>query len=285
MCGGGEIIGTGSGFFFELAGEWFLITNWHNVSGRHAFSKQPLGPGGRFPELIHAKLATYFPETEEFTTVAHRVEIYDEGVPRWFEHPNLGADCDVIALPFDRPNVCPPFMHNAANLISPTRVPVEPGVTVFIVGFPRSISVGTGLPLWKSGYIASEPHYDVTIGGQISDVGGLRNGRTIPAFFIDSQTREGMSGAPVFASYTGAWDTTNPYEPLNLDAPDFWSRDDVVLGGSAAEFVGCYSGRVGANEEGAALGLCWRKDVIELICSAKRPGTNPHEESGPPSQV
>ena len=283
LCDRGGIISTGSGFFFELASEWFLITNWHNISGRHAFSKRPLGRSRRFPWYLDVKLATYLAGTEKFTTVAHRVEIYEDGKPRWFEHPNLGSDCDVIALPFERPELCPPFMHNAANLISSTRVPVQPGTTVFIVGFPRSISVGIGLPLWKSGYIASEPYYDATIEGEISDLGGLTNGRTIPAFFIDSQTREGMSGAPVFASYTGAWDTAEPYGPLSFDAPNFFNRTDVILSGTASEFVGCYSGRVGVEEEGAALGLCWRKDVIELICHAKKPGDNPHEEVGTPS--
>ena len=31
----------------------------------------------------------------------------------------------------------------------------------------------------------------------------------------------------------------------------------------------------GPNEEGAALGLCWRTDAIEAICSARKPGQNP----------
>ena len=276
MCDGTGVIGTGTGFFLELAGEWFLITNWHIFSGRHAFSKEPLGEDARFPEYINVKFAAYLSGTSSFTTAAHRVEIYDGGEPRWFEHPRLGSDCDVIALPLNRPQGCPEYMHNAANLISSTRVPVEPGITVFIIGFPRAISIGIGLPLWKSGYIASEPYYDVTIGGQISNLGGLQSGRNIPAFFIDSLTREGMSGSPVFASYTGTWDTSDPYRPLNFNDPNFFNRADVALGGTATEFIGCYSGRVGPAEEGAALGLCWRKDVIEQICSARSIGKHPH---------
>ena len=126
--------------------------------------------------------------------------------------------------------------------------------------------------MWKSGYIASEPFYDVTIGGNLSSVGGLEGGLTIPAFFIDSQTRSGMSGSPVFASYTGPWDPQEPYGPLKFDEPGFWNRSDVRLGGTGREFVGCYSGRVPDRENGAALGLCWRKDVIDLICSSRHPG-------------
>ena len=42
------------------------------------------------------------------------------------------------------------------------------------------------------------------------------------------------------------------------------------------EFVGCYSARIGSNEQGVALGLCWRQDVIEAICSGKIIGSHPH---------
>lgn len=280
MCDTEGTIGTGTGFFFELEGEWFLITNWHNVSGKHAVDNTPLSKSSGFPEHIEVKFATNIMGTGGFTTVAHRVEIYENYEPLWYEHPDMGSLCDVVALPMELPQNTPPGLHNAANLISQTRIPIEPGVTVFVIGFPRSISVGFGLPLWKAGYIASEPYYDVTIGGQISEIGGLQGGLTLPAFFIDSQTREGMSGSPVFGSYTGTWDTADPYGGLNFDDPDFWNRSDVVLGGTGREFLGCYSGRVGSNEEGAALGLCWRKDVIELICTSKRLGQHPHVTSG-----
>ena len=273
------VIGTGTGFFFEMEGEWFLITNWHNISGKHAFTKTPLSQASRFPEHLGVKFATNVTGTNGFTTVAHRVEIYENCEPRWYEHPDIGSLCDVVALPMERPQNTPSGLHNAANQIDDVRIPVEPGVTVFVIGFPRSISVGIGLPLWKSGYIASEPHYDVTIGGDISDIGGLKGGFTIPAFFVDSLTREGMSGSPVFGSYTGTWDTKAPYSGLDFDDPNFWQRDDVVLGSTAREFIGCYSGRIGSNEEGAALGLCWRRDVIELICRAKQLGQHPHVTS------
>lgn len=267
------IISTGTGFYYVAADQWFLVTNWHNVTGKHPLTKRTLSRPPRVPEYLKVKLATSYGQNGAFTSVARRVDIYNHSKPLWFEHPELGSTCDVIALPLERPTNCPPFMHNAANLLDNTRIPIEPGCTVFIIGFPMSISVGFGLPIWKSGYIASEPYYNVTVEGELSDVGGLQGGVDLPAFFVDSQTRQGMSGSPVFASYTGAWDTTNPYGPLPFDDPDFWSRDDVVLGGSANEFVGCYSARIAGREEEAALGLCWRKDVIEIICASKRLGS------------
>ena len=198
-------------------------------------TKEPVRSDLRLPTGLVAKLSSYALGTRkgEFGIGPCDVRIYgDDREPLWFEHPSLGSRCDLIALPMERPKSCPNFMHNAANRISSTRIPIEPGSTVFIIGFPQAISVGIGLPLWKSGYIASEPWYDVTIGGKTWQFGGLQGGIKLPAFFIDSQTREGMSGSPVFARFQGSWDMENPYRPIDLKSPEFWKRDDVAIFGS-----------------------------------------------------
>jgi hypothetical protein len=276
------LISTGSGFFYEdVAGNLFLVTNWHNFSGRHFVTKKSLSKDLRRPSFIKVKLCSRelggcILPGDSFTTVAQRFEIYNDDQPLWYEHPLIGSLCDVVALPVVHPATCPPNMHGASNRISTMRIPVKPGCAVFIVGFPRSISVGFGLPLWKSGFIASEPHYDVTIDGEVSEIGGMTGGYRLPAFFIDSLTREGMSGSPVFASFTGNWDTSDPYREIDPSSPGFWNSDTIALGEHRLEFVGCYSGRVGTVEEGAALGLCWRDDVIAEICRAQKPGLNPH---------
>lgn len=111
-------------------------------------------------------------------------------------------------------------MHNYPNRISSIRIPVKPGCQVYVIGFPSSLSSGFGLPIWKSGYIASEPAYDVILGGKLSEFGGMRGGTKIPAIFIDSLTRSGMSGSPVFASYTGNWDITDPYREIEPGSPE-----------------------------------------------------------------
>ena len=264
------IIATGTAFFYEFEGDWFLITNWHNLTGRNFRTKKELSYTGRFPTHIKAKFASSLLSENSFTTLAQRVEVYEKGRPLWFEHPAGSSLCDVVALPLTRPSNCPEFMHNAANRISQMNIPVKPGCTAFIIGFPASISVGFGLPVWKSGYIASEPYYDVTIEGDVSECGGLTNGASLRAFFIDSQTREGMSGSPVFASYVGQpWDKSDPYRELDQRDPDFWNSADIVLIGRGIAFVGCYSGRVGRREDQAALGLCWREETIREICASK----------------
>ena len=113
----------------------------------------------------------------EFGVTPFEFPLYEHNPhkPVWREHSKFGSSCDVIAIPMERPESCPNFMHNAANCINTIRIPVKPGCTVFFIEFPRAISVGFGLPIWKSGYIASEPHYDVTLGGEVRKFGGLED--------------------------------------------------------------------------------------------------------------
>lgn len=283
MCDRAGIMSSGTAFFYECEGRRFLVTNWHNVSGRDVFTKQKIDPAGRVPQFLFVKAAQFMrPEitgNTDFAMIGQRVEIYCDSEamldPIWLEHPDLGSDCDAVAIELAKPELEPPFMHTPVNRISAIPIPVRPGQPAFIIGYPSSLSTGFGLPIWKSGYIASEPHYPVTLQGKLSKHGGLEGGRQLPAFFIDSQTRKGMSGSPVFASYTGRWSTTDPYEELDVEDPGFWERADVALNETRMEFVGVYSGRASGLAEDAALGLCWRQDVVEAICRSRMPGKTP----------
>ena len=85
-----------------------------------------------------------------------------------------------------------------------------------------------------------------------------------------------MSGAPVVAQYTGTWDRTDPYKtPMLEDGPQS-NLDNLIVGDTESEFIGCYSGRIQSPELDAGLGICWRKDVIEEICAARQPAEHPH---------
>ncbi|MCY3569580.1 MAG: trypsin-like peptidase domain-containing protein [Chloroflexi bacterium] len=268
------MISSGTGFFYSLDDKLFLVTNWHNVSGKNPFTGAPLHGSGRLPLTLTGKLATVMEDGESFAFVGRTLELYKDYSPIWLEHPELGSGCDVVAIPLDSAEKIPPGMHKPVNTYSDTKVPVSPGGVAFVVGFPKGISVGPGLPLMKSGYIASEPDYDAAIGGEVGNVGGLKGGLRIPAFFLDIQTRPGMSGSPVFASYTGLWDPEDPYGTARPEGEMRLTGSTRI--GTGFEFVGCYSGRVQEKENEAILGLCWREDTIKSICEGGRQGAHPH---------
>ena len=262
------LLGAGTGFFYEHEGQSFLITNWHVITGISPSEQTVIHPDGRTPDHFQVKFFTLKPDGIHTTTVAQRVEIHDADGPKWYEHPDLGSDCDVVALPLERPSSCPEGCHTPANRLSSARIPVRPGNTVFVVGYPLALSVGPGFPLLKSGYIASEPAFGVRVGGELAPVGGLSGVPDLPAFFLDSLTRSGMSGSPVFAHYTGIWNPHDPYTASDESGNFPFGSDSMI--GEGREFVGCYSGRaMGSSEHEAALGLCWNVNAIEAICAAR----------------
>lgn len=57
---------------------------------------------------------------------------------------------------------------------------------VFVIGFPFGAITGAPAPVWKRGTIALDPTYDI---------------EGLPKIFIDTATREGMSGSVVVARH------------------------------------------------------------------------------------
>jgi hypothetical protein len=92
-------------------------------------------------------------------------------------------------------------------------IAVGPADTVTVVGFPFGQSQSAGLPIWKTGTVAS-------------DLSTNWSGRTM--FLIDTTSRQGMSGSPVYAIRPGA----------------FRSKDGQLkmsTKGAAVRFLGVYS--------------------------------------------
>ena len=263
-------IGTATGFTYEIDNKLFLITNWHVVTGRDPFGQpRPDTASDIFPNILKLTVLSKRkdPQNPELSVMQrHRnvpFPLYDNSQPLWYEHPSLGSNCDAVALPISK-QFSEFSAHPPVNTIDQTRIPIMPGGVAFVIGFPQGISISIGLPVWKAGYIASEPEFDITVGSY-----------TIPGFFLDSLTRSGMSGSPVIAQHTGVWNPNSPYTALN----EAIGPDTVI--GSGAEFIGCYSGRVPGREGEAALGLCWRKETIDTICTAKHTPEHPNTTNKP----
>ena len=201
-----------------------------------------------------------------------RIEIEAGIGPLWFEHPELGSVCDVVAIPFQKPTNWPKSVHKAANKIDETRIPIESGLKVIVIGFPQGMSTGPGLPVMKTGFLSSMPGYDVRLGGEFSDIGGMKHGTQVPSMLLDVHTIPGMSGSPVFGEYTGYWN------------PDDLSGDrltDSSIFGTSRIFLGCHSSRVAKLEGRSGLDLCQQKNAIEEICRTKHRGQRfPRSDTG-----
>lgn len=220
-------LGTATGFIIEWQQKYYLITNYHVVSGRDPNTNEIIDPYGNVPDKLliwhHSNvLGNWLRKTEE---------LYENGNKIWYEHPN-GHNIDVIALPISYTKsdiLIYPFDLGLANA---DMIP-EVAMPVSIIGFPMGMSASGKFPIWKTGHIASEP---------------LINLDSEPAFLIDATTRGGMSGSPVVLRLYGGYKTKS-------------GSSMMVTSGVRTLFLGVYSGQWPHPE----IGKVWKPIVINEI--------------------
>ncbi len=236
-----------TGFVYQHNGRGFLITNYHVVSGRHPDTGAVLHSSGACPDAVTIGIPTDAGEHEpsgasilEWKWRTLRLYSQDEPTKRvWAEHPQHGHRFDAVAIAMSDLGENRTVAANAESL-DLAKIRVYPGLEAFVLGYPRGMSGGGHFPIWKRATIATEPDFDLD---------GL------PRFYIDTATREGMSGSPVYAQEVGYW------------LPEDENNENKAVIGKGRRFVGVYSGRLGAEDEfKAQLGIVWKESgLISLI--------------------
>jgi hypothetical protein len=238
---GDSAISIATGFCWEHEEALYLITNYHVLSGLHPETRQALSEHGTTPERLRVHLHE---ESRLGKWAPLDIPLFDrQQRPLWFEHPNLGHAVDIAALRLEPPETLRAFPLNSYRFDD---IPIEVGQDVFVIGFPKGVT-GTGrFPIWKRGSIASEP--EIPLDG-------------FPRLLIDAATREGMSGSPVVAQFTG----------VRMKKPGQLQGDDWF--GTGRAFLGAYSGRISTSSQlEAQLGFVWNAAVIaEIVSSGRRP--------------
>lgn len=238
-CFNETFLASGTCFFIKRKDSTFLITNWHVVSGRNNESLEHL-------DKIHAAIPNnlkvhIFKNQEIVEREIFTIPILDEEEnPLWLEHPSLKEKVDVIAIKVDIPSNL--YIVYVEDAIEPYNEKTKANIKddVFVLGFPFGISEGEGFPIWKRASIASEPKIDIL-------------GR--PLIYIDTASRSGMSGSPVI------YKERRPMVICDTEPSKATKISQYYM-----EFVGVYSGRIGAEDEfKAQLGRVWKRQVIEDI--------------------
>ncbi len=224
-------IGSATGFVLEKNKKYYLVTNRHVVL---ACGQDP-NPENIGGWICANKLAIFHNRsgTVGFWLWVNEDLLDKKGNPRWFEHPTLKGKADLIALPLTQTENVQFYPLDLE--LKNKDIAVYPGDSVSIVGFPLGIAQvqASGLPIWKTGTVASDPAIDF-------------NGR--PMFAVDTTSRGGMSGSPVYATRTGAYHTSKG-EPR------------VVLQGVESRFLGVYSEQNVIVE----IGGVWKADVVAAL--------------------
>jgi hypothetical protein len=239
------MLSTGSGFFWRRGLRTYLVTNWHNLSGRNPATLELVSKTtGAVPDevgmSIFHEVGEPVGELIQMQIGTLTVDLSHNDKPTWREHPLRAKGVDVATLDITRHIPAESrWCLRCANEIEGDAV-IEPtaGQDVFVLGYPFGRIVGAPVPIWKRGTIAIDPSFDVD---------GL------PKMLVDTATREGMSGSPVIARHIL---NNREFRRKNGERAKFlYAKRDLV--------IGVYSGRLFPHREQAQLGTVWKREVIE----------------------
>lgn len=232
----GTSLAHGTCFFVMSEDGPVLVTNRHNFTGRNNITGRPLHRESVLPD--HAVVTLYGPDEVHYHI--DLVDHTDPEAPSWIEHPTLGAEADVVALPVgEMTNIIGD--NNSVSLGNDWHR-WDVGSDLYVIGYPYG-QVGGPFAIWSKGSIASEP--DVSVAG-------------LPLFLIDCRSRPGQSGSPVYAQFRSG-------EIVTHEGKQYAAKVPILY------FVGAYSGRLRGDSD---LGLVWKRRCIEeLVNHAVAHGT------------
>ncbi|MBU0740040.1 MAG: serine protease [Alphaproteobacteria bacterium] len=277
-------ISRASGFVAKFGQEYFLVTNWHVVSGRNPITKKLTSSVAAIPDALEFHVTVITSErgdgNKTSTTLYFKpmkIDLYAEENPIWLEMTESDHQVDVAILPLSelveelqQPMTRLAFIEAGAVTlkrglsVSGASAPLKAegvshfypqvGSEVFVLGYPHGIELAGVFPIWKRASIASEPQATITSGGfEYADM-----------LYVDALTKGGMSGSPVIAF---------PREG------DVYVTDDgvaVTMKADGAHLVGIYAGRDGVTNEELefSIGRVWKSATIGniLIRRARREG-------------
>jgi trypsin-like peptidase len=172
-------LSSATAFTWERDDMHYLITNWHNVSGRDPNTDKHLSCTAAEPNMLDGLFNT----KGQKIGVKHQLRIHirqDSGEVNWLVHPTHKRGIDVVAIPLVGDLVSSIHFYSM-NKMGSADLLVRIGMDVFVLGYPFGAGK-TGLPVWKRGSIASEP--DLV--------------RHVESYLlVDTASRPGMSGSPV----------------------------------------------------------------------------------------
>jgi hypothetical protein len=268
MCFGERMLSTGSGVFYKKDDKYYVVTAWHNATGRHTETLEFLDTkNSAVPDSII--LAFKMHMFGRVTNMRVVIPLYDENNALFYVHPDNWPRIDVIAIPFN------PFAtHNISgytegkkesfsiqlsdgtgkstiraiqdylapkDLTKKWMAAVDVTEEVFIPSYPHNITDYYYNPIWKRATIASDPKIDW---------------KEERKFLIDSASSSGMSGASVFYY--------NTQGIVNIGSVRY------QLNNPAAIHAGIYVGRIGVTDKAdPQVGTVWHASVVDEIIDGK----------------
>lgn len=224
-----------TGFLYKHKGVYWLITNLHNLTGVNIETRRRISSYASSPTEIIIPLLLSTNGRLVWENAIYPLYT-GSNTPTWSIHPEFGTSVDVGAIPLNVSGKTEALEAINDSGLQTSAMRIRVADDAFIVGYPQGINTSTNVPIWKRGTIASEPDIDID---------------DLPKIYVDTASREGMSGSPVIFRRFGLNNTG--------------SHDYTLLG--------IYSGRriSPGKTEGedtkldSQLGVIWKARVIDEI--------------------
>lgn len=254
---------VGTGFLYNHSNYQnpILITNYHVLTCRYpkdpAFLMDRIGSS---PNKIACHI--WKPNGESLHTFHINIDENSE----WLEHPLRCEGVDMVGIPIIFPDGATFTSQDDIN--NTDTIPLNVASDLSIVGYPFGLAVNSHLPIWKNGLVASEP--DVKID-------------KLDCFYIDANTKEGMSGSPVFSHEYVTQILVSPEvhalherrERNEISALDFITAFPAetlnrTIQVKKFKLVGIYSGRVTVGMSMPDIGIVWKLSLIEEMLDSQK---------------
>lgn len=265
-------LAVGTGVLYQKNGKTYIVTAWHNVTGRHSETLKPLNKDSAIPNNLIAHISVHMQSQDGSYNGSQRfsytIPLEDDSDTFYLVHPKGWPRIDVAAIPID-PNrnydlegtlatgeeISIPFsMQNSSSLGMSFNITgmqkyetlingIDLGSTLsvsdelFILGYPKGITDMYANPLWKRATVATHP-----------SLGWERQSK----FLVDCASRNGMSGAPVVFY--------NNKNHIQIGGMKY------ITSGPVTYFHGIYVNRLGIVDDfEAQIGTVWKRNVIDEI--------------------
>lgn len=268
-------LAIGSGVLYRKNEKTYIVTAWHNVTGRDSTSLKPLSKTAACPNNLVGYVACHVSSATSngYARLPFTIplEMADADKTLYFVHPQGWPRVDVVAIPIDPEQRYTSIVRLSTGDDVPISIPmrqvasgIAPGFDIeciqdfeqgasklhfdfinsltvsddlFVVGYPKGVTDGYGQPIWKRATVASAPHLGW-------------NGQK--KFLVDCASREGMSGAPTVLYNKSGF--------LQAGGTTYVGASPVAI------FHGIYVGRVGrVSEFEAQIGTIWQRSVVDEI--------------------
>lgn len=267
------VLAIGTGVIYKREDQHFIVTAWHNVTGLHPDTMKPVSAQAGVPNnlLVNVALSAGQMGTFRMTFV---LPLMNDEHALFYIHPLNWPRVDVVAIPFDPEaphsveihasdgeqrtgmmpmsqtmasghslSICPvqQYLVPDENVIQEWFENVDVTDELFIPGYPQNVQDYYSQPVWKRATVASS----------------VQNGwNNEPKFMIDSASKKGMSGSPVFYY--------NPSGRIHIKQATYFFSPGVAI------LAGIYVGRLGVTaQEDPQIGTVWHRSVIDEIIDGK----------------